>query len=134
MPKTKRHRGGQKGNQNARKHGFYSDYLDSRQIREFRNIVDRENVKPEVAFLRVKLGSILGYNLVNQRLIREACHLLVEQFNSDGWMDKEDKAELKQFIRASLGNAGTNQLQSKLIKTNKHAGTIQAKTLASVHK
>jgi len=134
MPKTKRKRGGQSGNQNARKHGFYSDYLDSRQIREFRNIVDRENVKPQVAFLRVKLGSILGYSLVNRRLIREACHLLVEQFSSDDWMDTEDKAELKRFVRASFGNAGTNQLQSKLKKTNKHAGTIKAKTPASVRK
>jgi hypothetical protein len=134
MPKTKRHRGGQKGNQNARKHGLYSGYLDSRQFREYRNIINRENIKPEVAFLRVRLGAVLGYSLVNQRLIREACHLLVEQYSSDVWMDKEDKAEFKRFVRASLGNAGTNQLQSKLIRTNQHAGTIQAKTPTSVRK
>jgi hypothetical protein len=60
--------------------------------------------------------------------------LLVEQYSSDGWMDKEDKTEFKRFVRASLGNAGTNQLQMKLTKTNQHAGTIQAKTPASVRK
>jgi hypothetical protein len=128
----KRKRGGQKGNQNARKHGFYSDYFDPRQLREFRKIIKKEEVSPQVAAIRVKLNSVLGSGPVNRRLLREARHLLVKYYASEGNLAKEEKTEIRRFVRAIFKNAGTNQPQTKLIKKNINNGTNQAKTPVSV--
>jgi hypothetical protein len=84
--KTKRKRGGQPGNQNARRHGFYSGYFDPGQIRDFRKVI------------------------------------------------KEDRVGIKRFVRAILKNAGTNQLQTKLMKKMANNGTNQAKTPINVPK
>jgi hypothetical protein len=132
--KTKRKRGGQMGNQNARKHGFYSDYFDPRQVREFQIIIEKEGVSPQVAAIRIKLNSVLGSSPVNLRLLREARRLIVEYYNSDGNLCREDRAEIRRFVRAIFKNAGTNQLQTKLIKKRANTGTNQAETLISVQK
>jgi hypothetical protein len=112
----KRKRGGQPGNQNARKHGFYSDYFDPRQLRKFRKIIKQEGVSPQVAAIRIKLNSVLGSGTVNRRLLREARHLLVKYYVSEGNLSKEDRTEIRRFVRAIFKNAGTNQPQTKLIK------------------
>ena len=41
---TKRKRGGQKGNRNARKHGFYSGTLSPAETRDLWNITNLEGV------------------------------------------------------------------------------------------
>ena len=132
--RTKRKRGGQVGNQNARKHGFYSDYFDPQQVREFQKIIKQEGVSPQVAAIRIKLNSVLGSSPVNRRLLREARHLLVKHYDSEGNLSKEDRTEIKRFVRAIFKNAGTNQLQTKLIKKSINTGTNQAKTPVSVQK
>jgi hypothetical protein len=124
---AKRKRGGQPGNQNARRHGFYSGYFDPGQVRDFRKIIEEECVPPQVAAIRIKLGSVLGSGPVNPRLLREARRLLVEYCGSKGNLNKEDRTEFRRFVRAILKNAGTNQLQTKLIKKNINNGTNQAR-------
>jgi hypothetical protein len=111
--RTKRKRGGQMGNQNARKHGFYSDYFDPQQVREFRKIIKQEGLSPQVAAIRIKLNSVLGSSPVNRRLLREARHLLVKYYGSEGNLYKEDRSEIKRFVRAIFKNAGTNQAKLK---------------------
>jgi hypothetical protein len=124
--KTKRKRGGQPGNQNARRHGFYSGYFDNSQDCEFRKIIKEEGVAPQVAAIRIKLGLVLGSGTVNPRLLREARRLLVEYYGSEGNLHKEDRAEIRRFVRAILKNAGTNQPQTKLTEKNMNDGTNQA--------
>jgi uncharacterized protein YjcR len=48
--RIKRKRGAQKGNRNARKHGFYSAALSPAEIQELWNITNLEGVDPEIAF------------------------------------------------------------------------------------
>ena len=48
---TKRRRGGQKGNRNARKHGFYSASLSPDQTRQVWDMTTLEGVDPEVALM-----------------------------------------------------------------------------------
>jgi hypothetical protein len=40
----------------------------------------------------------------------------------------EEKTEIRRFVRAIFKNAGTNQLQTKLIKKKANTGTNQAET------
>jgi len=47
----KRKRGGQKGNLNARKHGFYSATLSPAETSQLWNITNLEGVDPEIAFI-----------------------------------------------------------------------------------
>ena len=104
----KRKRGGQQGNQNARKHGFYSVNLNPREICEFWNIINLGGIEPELAVLRMKLGSAIGYDPGNCRVLREASHLLVKWYRSKFHLGSKDNAEFKKFVRNILNTAGTN--------------------------
>jgi len=77
----KRKRGGQKGNRNARKHGFYSGTLSPAETSQLWNITNLEGVDPEIAFIRVKLQSSLQHDPGNLRVIREASRLLVKWYS-----------------------------------------------------
>jgi hypothetical protein len=77
----KRKRGGQKGNRNARKHGFYSGTLSPAETSQLWNITNLEGVDPGIAFIRVKLQSSLQCDPGNRRVIREASRLLVRRYS-----------------------------------------------------
>jgi hypothetical protein len=57
----KRRRGGQKGNRNACKHGFYSGTLSPAETSQLWSITNLEGVDPEIALIRVKLQSALAH-------------------------------------------------------------------------
>ena len=60
MPtKADRKRGAPKGNQNARKHGFYAKVLDEADQLDFELASGVEGIDDEIALLRVKIKSIL---------------------------------------------------------------------------
>jgi hypothetical protein len=103
--KPKRKRGGQQGNQNARKHGFYSVNLNPREICEFWNIINLGGVEPELVALRIKLYSALRDAPGNRRVLREASHLLVKWYHSKYHFDRKDNAEFKKFVRNILKTA-----------------------------
>jgi len=94
----KRKRGGQKGNLNARKHGFYSGTLSPAETRQLWNITNLEGVDPEIAFIRVKLQSSLQHDPGNRRLIREATRLLVKHYSADYGFDRIDRHYLKTIV------------------------------------
>ncbi len=61
MPEEiKRKRGAPKGNQNARKHGFYSRVLDEAEKLDFELAAGVDGIDDEIALLRVKIKSITG--------------------------------------------------------------------------
>jgi hypothetical protein len=98
----KRKRGGQKGNRNARKHGFYSGTLSPAETCQLRNITNLEGVDPEIAFIRVKLQSSLQYDPGNRRVIREASRLLVKCYSANYRLDRTDRNYLKTVIENLL--------------------------------
>jgi hypothetical protein len=95
---TKRKRGGQTGNQNARKHGFYSLQLSPSEMREYLNLVN-SGLDREVALLRIKLKSLLFRFPDNQRVIMEAAKLLAGSISSSYQLGQADSVRLKKFIR-----------------------------------
>ncbi len=56
----KRKPGGQRGNQNARKHGFYSKRMSPEQLREFKAALKISDMSHEIALLRIRLKSLLN--------------------------------------------------------------------------
>ena len=78
MKQTKRNRGGQKGNQNARIHSFYSSVLTPDQMSQLWSIVTKENVPLESVIMRIKLQSMLTQKTANTRSLKEAVRLLVK--------------------------------------------------------
>jgi hypothetical protein len=73
---AKRKRGGQRGNQNAREHGFYSRVLDEAEKLDFEIASDVEGIDDEIALLRVKIKSVLEKEPENIKLIMLATNTL----------------------------------------------------------
>ena len=99
MPtKAERKRGGQRGNQNARKHGFYSKVLDEAEQLDFELAAGVEGIDDEIALLRVKIKSILEKDPENIRLIMQATNTLAGLVKTSYNMTKEQKKGLKEAI------------------------------------
>jgi hypothetical protein len=105
----KRKRGGQKGNRNARKHGFYSGTLSPAETSQLWNITNLEGVDPEIAFIRVKLQSSFQHDPGNRRVIREASRLLVKWYSENYELDAADRSYLKTVVESLLEIASMRQ-------------------------
>ncbi len=102
---VKRKRGGQKGNRNARKHGFYSAALSPAETSQLWDITNLEGVDPEVAFVRVKLQSSLERDPGNRRVIREASRLLAKWYSANYGLDATTGSYLKSVVQDLLETA-----------------------------
>ncbi len=101
----KRKRGGQKGNGNARKHGFYSGTLSPAETSQLWNITNLEGVDPEVALIRVKLQSSLQHDPGNRRVIREASRVIAEWYSANYGLDATTGSYLKTVVQDLLETA-----------------------------
>jgi len=95
---AKRRRGAPKGNQNARKHGFYSKVLDEAERLDFELATGVKGIDDEIALLRVKIKSILEHDPENIKLIMEATNALARLIKTKYNISKEDKKGLKEAI------------------------------------
>ncbi|MBA7716400.1 hypothetical protein ES703_125473 [subsurface metagenome] len=99
MPaKAERKRGAPKGNQNARKHGFYSRVLDKAEQLDFELATGVEGIDDEIALLRVKIKSILENDPENIKLIMQATNTLAGLVKTRYNITKEQKKGLKEAI------------------------------------
>ncbi|MFC1920297.1 hypothetical protein ACFLYQ_01065 [Chloroflexota bacterium] len=98
----KRKSGAPKGNQNARKHGFYSRVLDDAERLDFEMATGVEGIDDEIALLRVKIKSLLERDPENIKLIMQAMNTLVRLVRTRYNISKEDKQGLKEAIGTVL--------------------------------
>ena len=91
-------RGAPKGNQNARKHGFYSRVLDEAERLDFELASGVEGIDDEIALLRVKIKSLLEHDPENIRLIMQATNTLAGLVKARYNITKENKKGLKEAI------------------------------------
>ena len=98
MPRKKRTPGGQPGNQNARKHGFYSRVLDEAEQLDWEFAHGVEGIDDEIALLRLKIKSILQHDPENIKLIMEATNILARLIRTRYNITKEQKKGLKEAI------------------------------------
>jgi hypothetical protein len=91
-------KGAPKGNQNARKHGFYSKVLDEAEKLDFELATNVEGIDDEIALLRVKIKSLIERDPENIKLIIQATNTLVRLVTTRYNISKEDKQGLKEAI------------------------------------
>ncbi len=98
LTEAKGKRGAPKGNQNARKHGFYSKVLDEVEQLDFELATGVEGIDDEIVLLRVKIKSILFHDPENIKLIMQATNILAGLVRTKYNISKEDKKGLKEAI------------------------------------
>jgi len=91
-------KGAPKGNQNARKHGFYSKVLDEAEQINFELATGVEGIDDEIALLRVKIKSLLERDPENIKLIMQATNTLARLIRTRYNISKEDRKGLKEAI------------------------------------
>jgi len=96
--KVVRRRGAPKGNQNARKHGFYSKVLDEAEQLDLELATGVEGIDDEIALLRVKIKSILAHEPDNVKLIMQVTDTLARLVRVKYNISKKDKKGLKEAI------------------------------------
>ena len=96
--KAKRKSGAPKGNQNARKHGFYSKVLDEAEQIDFELASGVNGIDDEIALLRVKIKSILENDPENINLIMRATSTLAGLVKTRYKITKEQRKGLKEAI------------------------------------
>jgi hypothetical protein len=100
MPENveKRKAGAPRGNQNARKHGFYSRVLDEAERLDFELATNVEGIDDEIALLRTKIKSLITYDPRNIKLIMQAINTLARLLMTRYNISKEDRKGLKDAI------------------------------------
>jgi hypothetical protein len=91
-------RGAPFGNQNARKHGFYSRVLDADEQHDFEQAIEVSGIDEEIILLRTKIKSVLRHDPDNMELLMKAitalCGLIRTRYN----IGKEHKNGLMEAI------------------------------------
>ena len=97
--RVKRKRGAQPGNQNARKHGFYSKVLTPEQQGVLSLASKVPGLDREVAILRVKIASILNNDPGNVDLLAKATSSLAYVLRARQRLANADRQESKDLYR-----------------------------------
>ena len=118
----KRKRGGQKGNQNARKHGYYSASLTEAEHAEFLDIITTEDIDPQIARIRVKLMTLLREDPYNTRALRDGANEITRQHKQKFGLEGADVYLFREFIDSILQGFANEIIRHK----NESPGTGQS--------
>jgi len=110
MPRHKHPRGGQPGNQNARKHGFYAKNLSPEEIKKYCAVINQDNQDPALAALRLKVETAIANAPGNYRVLREGSSLLVKYLNAKLDLDQQANTLLKSAFRKTLKAAAIGDM------------------------
>jgi len=105
----RRKRGGQPGNQNARKHGFYATSLEPDELAEFLFAVNRLNLDRELAVIRLKLKSVLTNCPDNRRVLAEITKMLTDYYLKNNQFNSAEEEFFKNFIQRLFFNNSNNE-------------------------
>ncbi len=95
-------RGAQPGNQNARKHGFYSKALKEAEKLELAEAADVDGLDAEIAVLRLKLRQLLEEHPDRIDLHMRAANTLARLIRTRYSISHEEKKSLKEAIATVL--------------------------------
>lgn len=98
----KKKRGAPKGNQNARKHGFYSQVLDESEKLQLAEAREIEGIDEEIAILRLKLRNLIDKQPERFDLHLEAANTIARLVRTRYSITKEQKKTLKEAITKVL--------------------------------
>ena len=95
-----------KGNQRARKHGYYSKVLDEEQKLDFKHAIEVEGLDEEIALIRVKIKSLMKHDPDNLKLIGQAVKILATLVCAKYNIGKGDKNSWRAAIENVVANIG----------------------------
>ena len=95
-------RGAPKGNQNARKHGFYSRALSEAEQVELEQASSVEGIDQEIALLRLKLREVVETSPDRIDLQLEAANTIARLIRTRYQISREQKKSLKEAIQKVL--------------------------------
>ncbi len=97
--KIKRKKGGQKGNRNSKKHGFYSRVFDEAERFDFNDAVGVDGIDEEIALLRLEIKkAISGGDERNLLLLVKAAGALEKLIRTRYQITAAQRNGLKQAI------------------------------------
>lgn len=102
MTKAKSPRGAPRGNQNARKHGFYSKVLDEAQQMDLELAEGVNGLDDEIALLRVKIKALIEKDPENLQLIMQASGTLARLLRTRYTLEKGQGKGIKDAIEKVL--------------------------------
>jgi hypothetical protein len=103
--KINRKRGGQKGNRNAIKHGFYAKVFNEAERLEFDNASGIEGIDEEIALLRLEIKkAIAGGDERNLLLLVRAATALEKLVRAHYQISAEQHVGLKEAIEKVIKN------------------------------
>ena len=102
MPKQpKKKRGGQPGNQNACKHGFYAAGLAPEQVSAYwKNL--KNGVNHEIAVIQARMEYALRHDPGNTRIFREVARSLAKYYIREFSLDDKSAVVVRKSIRAFI--------------------------------
>ncbi len=98
----KKKRGAPKGNQNARKHGFYSQTLNEAEWLQLEQARGVDGLNEEIAILRVKLRELIHTHPDRLDLHFEAANTIARLIRTRYTITNEQKKPLKEAITQVL--------------------------------
>jgi hypothetical protein len=98
----KKKRGAPQGNQNARKHGFYSQVLDEAEMLQLDEAREVEGIDEEIAILRVKLLNLIGQHPDRIDLQMAAANTITRMVRTKFHISANQKKSLKEAITRVL--------------------------------
>ena len=99
---SKNPRGAPKGNQNARKHGFYSKVLDEAQQMDLELAEGVNGLDDEIALLRVKIKALIEKDPENLQLIMQASGTIARLLRTRYTLEKGQGKGIKDAIQNVL--------------------------------
>jgi len=94
----------EKGNQAARKHGYYSNVLDAEQQQDFEQAINVEGLDEEIALMRVKIKSLIQKDPDNLKLITQAFNALTKLIIAKYDVPKDDKKTFMEIVSNVLSH------------------------------
>ncbi len=99
-------RGAPRGNQNARKHGFYSRVLTGADKRYLQRAAREKGLDAEINLLRVKLRSVVENDPDNVKLILQATSTLARLLRTRQSLGGSKEEQLQQAFQNVINNIG----------------------------
>jgi hypothetical protein len=100
--KQKRRPGGQPGNNNARKHGFYSYSLTPDETEQFKFLTEVRKIDPEVAVFHIKYRQLFEKGDLNAQAVDAAVKYLTTYYRSKFKLSKSDAGVIKNLLKRIL--------------------------------
>ena len=100
---VKRKRGGQPGNTNARKHGFYSYSLTPDEHEQFKFLTEVRHIDPEVAVFHIKYRQLFENEGMTAQTIDAATKYLTGYYRAKFGLTKSDTGVIKSLVKKILG-------------------------------